>query len=105
MLARPVNYTRLSTNDENNFSFTGLACLALAQQDPERGGYNDVNGPRRLYRDPAMRWVWLLIWPFLLLVFFCATLALTPAIAETRAGSSVPGQSSSMPARPAPRPA
>src|SRR3712207_1164180 len=64
-------------------------------------GYKDVNGPKRLCRDPTMRWVRLLIWPFFLLVFFCATLALTPAIAETRAGSSVAGHSSSMPARPA----
>src|SRR5215211_5313356 len=68
-------------------------------------GYKDVNGPKRLCRDPAMCWVRLLIWPFFLLVFFCTTLALTPAIAETRAGSSVSGHSSSIPARPAPRPA
>jgi hypothetical protein len=68
-------------------------------------GYKNVNGPKRLCRDPAMCWVRLLIWPFFLLVFFCATLAPAPAIAETRAGSSVAGHSSSMPARPAPRPA
>jgi hypothetical protein len=38
----------------------------------------------------------LLDWRFLLSVFFCATLALAPAIAETRAGSSARRHSSSM---------
>jgi hypothetical protein len=36
----------------------------------------DMNGAKRLCRDPAMRWGRLLIWPFVLLVFFCATLPL-----------------------------
>src|SRR5689334_2165419 len=34
-------------------------------------------------------------WRFLLAVLICATLALAPAVAETRAGSSVAGHSSS----------
>src|SRR3982751_1625410 len=48
ILAGRVRYTRHGTNDKNPCDLRGLACLAQAQQDPERGARKR---PFRLWPD------------------------------------------------------